>query len=309
MFFKYAIEVEQTRSITRAAENLFMAQPNLSKAIKEMEDTLGYAIFERTSKGVVPTRSGQRFLQYAHNINEQLEKMKSIVSDTDENVQSFKVSIPRSSYIAQGFSSFAASLDKEKGMDVSVHETSSMQTINSVIDRKCNLGVIRYPTAYEQYFLDFLAEKRISYEPIWEFEYVVLFSSEHPLASEKQVDCERLKGYIELIHGDTVIPYLSSGKKSVDGFELDVDKKIYLYDRGVQFDLLCRLPTSFMWVSPMPQNLIETYGLVQRKCTFSGNRCKDVLIYPDGYKFNSFDKMFIDKLFESRNEVAFKEYK
>ena len=41
LYFKYAVEVEQTRSITQAAENLFMAQPNLSKAIKELEEYYG----------------------------------------------------------------------------------------------------------------------------------------------------------------------------------------------------------------------------------------------------------------------------
>lgn len=44
LIFKYAIEVEQTRSITKAAENLYMAQPNLSKAIRELEETLGFPI-------------------------------------------------------------------------------------------------------------------------------------------------------------------------------------------------------------------------------------------------------------------------
>ena len=73
LFFKYAIEVDRTRSITQAAENLFMAQPNLSKAIKETEEMLGYEIFARTSKGVAPTEKGAEFLKYARNIMKQLD--------------------------------------------------------------------------------------------------------------------------------------------------------------------------------------------------------------------------------------------
>ena len=53
LHFKYAIEVERTGSITQAAENLFMGQPNLSKAIMELEETLGFQIFQRTPKGVI----------------------------------------------------------------------------------------------------------------------------------------------------------------------------------------------------------------------------------------------------------------
>ena len=79
LYFKYAVEVEQTRSITQAAENLFMAQPNLSKAIKELEDSLGIIIFERNSKGVTPTKKGMEFLEYAKNILVQLNKMEGLL--------------------------------------------------------------------------------------------------------------------------------------------------------------------------------------------------------------------------------------
>ena len=95
LFFKYVIEVERTRSISQAAENLFMAQPNLSKAIKEMEDTLGFNIFERSSKGVIPTMQGKEFLVYARNIVSQLEKIESIAKPNSAELQFLKVSIPR----------------------------------------------------------------------------------------------------------------------------------------------------------------------------------------------------------------------
>ena len=50
LHFKYAVEVERCGSITQAAENLYMAQPNLSKAIKELEDTLGISICPHVSR-------------------------------------------------------------------------------------------------------------------------------------------------------------------------------------------------------------------------------------------------------------------
>ena len=51
-YLKYAIEVEKNKSISKAAKNLYMGQPNLSRAIKELEDSLGIIIFERKSKGI-----------------------------------------------------------------------------------------------------------------------------------------------------------------------------------------------------------------------------------------------------------------
>ena len=62
LHFKYALEVEKTGSITQAADNLYMGQPSLSKAIKELEDTLNIEIFKRSPRGMVPTEEGARFL-------------------------------------------------------------------------------------------------------------------------------------------------------------------------------------------------------------------------------------------------------
>ena len=74
----YAVEVERCGSITQAAENLYMAQPNLSKAIKELEESMGFAIFSRTSRGVLPTARGKKFLVYAQAILAEEKKMETL---------------------------------------------------------------------------------------------------------------------------------------------------------------------------------------------------------------------------------------
>ena len=71
---KYAVEVDKTRSITRAAENLSMGQPNLSRCIKELEDALGIVLFRRTSKGITPTAQGEEFLADARRVLAQIEE-------------------------------------------------------------------------------------------------------------------------------------------------------------------------------------------------------------------------------------------
>jgi DNA-binding transcriptional LysR family regulator len=305
LHFKYAVEVERTRSITQAAENLFMAQPNLSKAIKELEDTLGIEIFERTSKGVLPTQKGAEFLVYAKNVLEQLNKMERLYIPEDSGRQTFKISIPRGSYIAHAFTRFVAGLDADKEIDVSVQETNSMQAISSVTDEGYKLSIIRCQTDYENYFLDYLEEKNLLFEPIWEFEYLALMSRQHPLASASKVAYNDLTTYIEVVHGDTAIPYLPAGKVKTS----KAKKCIYVYERGSQFDILSHIPKTYMWVSPIPENLLDLYDLVQRKCHAANHKYKDLLIYPKGYQFTTLDRKFIDELYASKNEVAFKQYK
>ncbi len=308
LHFKYAIEVERTRSITQAAENLFMAQPNLSKAIKELEDNLGFPIFERTSKGVVPTTKGTEFLIYARNVLVELDKMESLSSSNDEEIQIINISIPRGSYIASGVTKLISELDFDKGIHVNVQETNSMQSINNIIEGSYNLGIIRYQTIYENYFLDYLRDKQLCYDTIWEFDCLVLMSNRHPLAETEEVKAKELGKYIEIVHGDTVVPYLSTNESKKEDKKDHTTKKIYVYERCSQFDLLTTIPYTYMWISPIPESLLGRYQLVQRKCSGVTRRFKDLLICPKGYKFSALDKKLIDKLYEAKNDVAFKEY-
>ncbi|MDR0598242.1 MAG: LysR family transcriptional regulator [Treponema sp.] len=236
LFFKYAIEIERTRSITKAAENLYMAQPNLSKAVKEMEETIGFFVFERNSKGVFPTQKGLRFLDHARKILDEMEQINKLTDTEDPERQDFSISIPRGSYIAEGFTRFALELDFEKEISVNIQETNSVRTIDDVIGNKFNLGIIRYQTMYENYYFDYLTNKHLDHDQIWEFEYLALMSKNHPLAMDDEVQFAKLHSYIEIIHGDTAVPYLK------------------------------------------------------------------------GYAFTSLDKKFVDKIFESRNEVSLKRY-
>lgn len=304
LHFKYAVEVERTRSITQAAENLFMAQPNLSKAIKELEDTLGITIFERTPKGVIPTQKGAEFLDYAKNVLEQLDRMEQLYIPENTERQRFRLSIPRGSYIAHAFTRFVAELDADKEIDVNLQETNSIQTITNVAEGQFDLGIIRYQIDYENYFFDYLAEKSLQFEPIWEFEYLALMSQQHPLASSKKVLYEALYQYIEIVHGDTVVPYLHANKVQ----RTKAKRRIFVYERGSQFDILSHIPKTYMWVSPIPDSFLKLYGLVQRKCHAVNHKYKDLLICRKGYMFTAQDRKFIDHLYASKNEVAFSQY-
>lgn len=306
LHFKYAVEVERTRSISQAADNLSMAQPNLSKAIKELEETLSFTVFERTSKGVFPTPKGKEFLIYAKNILTQLDKVDALAKPELINTQHFNISIPRGSYIANGFTNFVSELDTTKGIHIKVQETNSMQAIQNITDGPFNLGIIRYQQLYESYFVDYLETKNLYYEPIWEFEYLALMSEKHSLAKAKKINSRQLYNFIEITHGDTTVPYLSLNKK-IDEDEL-LSKKIYVYERSNQFDLLSSIHTTFMWASPVPDRFLKRYGLVLRKCQDSKPLFKDLLIYHKKYNFSDLDQKFIQKLIESKDQLVGKKY-
>lgn len=308
LHLKYALEVERAGSITQAADNLFMGQPNLSKVIKELEESLGISIFKRTAKGIVPTEKGEVFLQYARNILSQMDEMESLCKSANPNRQEFNISIPRCSYISKAVADFIASLDLGRSLVANIKETNSMRAINYVADGLYNIAIIRYQTMFENYFLDFCKYKNICCDTVWEFERVVFMSENHPLAKKCDLRSEDFDNYIEITHGDTSVPYLNAEELQKPALSLCEKKVIYLYERGNQFGLLTTVPGTYMWGSPIPQEILKSYHLVQRKCSAADNLYKDVLIHPKGYTFTEIDRKFMDKLYESKNEVAFRDY-
>ena len=300
-YFKYAIEIERTRSITHAAENLYMGQPNLSRAMKELEDSLGFSIFERTAKGVVPTEKGEEFLMYAKNIVMQLENMERLSYATNENLQTLNVSVPRSSYISCAFSDMVKGLDYDGMIDMNFKETNAMQSIFGVCEGKHNFAIIRYRMENESYFKDFLDEKKLSYETIWEFERIILTSAENKYVKNGIISSDDLGKCIELVHGDTIIPYHQQGVKSGGR---DKIKKIRLYERGNQIELLSEVPESYIWTSPVPKKHLDKYSLISVKSDKPGKLYRDVLVYQNNYKFTELDRKFIDNVYKNKNELS-----
>ena len=168
---KYMVEVERVGSITRAASNLFMGQPNLSKAIKEVENEIGVTVFKRSPKGVFPTEKGKAFLEYAKAIIVQMEKIESLYNPDTADTIRFGISVPRATYITHAFTEFVNGLDREKPISLDFRETNSVDAISNVCDSTSNIAIIRYDINNEEYFLSMLAEKDLKHELVLKFDY------------------------------------------------------------------------------------------------------------------------------------------
>lgn len=291
---KYALEVEKTGLISKAAENLYLNQPHLSKAIRELEESIGITIFNRTPKGVVPTRKGAEFLVYARSIVSQIDEVENMYKRKEEDIHKFDVSVPMACYVAQAFIEFVTELSDSKSIDISYHETNSLMAINSVTNNDNNIAIIRYQTIYEKYFLQFLEENDLTVEPLWEFEYQLIMSVQNPLAMEKQIEYADLDKYIEITHGYLTVPSIPASKAREMMNKSKEKKEIAVFERESQFELLRNVHNTYMWTSPTPANILNTMPLVEKKCNVENNSYKDVLIYRNGYKMNSRETLFVN---------------
>ncbi len=301
LHMKYAVEVARLGSLNKAAETLLIAQPNISRSIKELEADLGISIFNRSAKGMELTPEGEEFIGYAQSILRQIDEVEKAYKQGSPKKQKLSISVPRACYISDAFAEFSKCLSDDPA-EIFYKETNSQRTINNVLNRDYKLGIIRYAENYDKYFKAMLEEKGLSYEMVAEFTYVIIMSRENPLAAKDEITFDDLVPYIEIAHADPYVPTLPLAKVVKDELPDNIDRRIFIFERASQFDLLSENPDTFMWVSPASGKVLDRYGLVQKKCVDNKRVYKDVLIYRDGYKLTRLDKQFITELCEARRK-------
>lgn len=295
---KQIIEVEKTASITQAAKNLYMGQPNLSKSIKELENELGIILFKRTVKGVEATAEGLQFLRHAKEITTKMEELEAIYKPTYEKKFHLKLSVPRATYISLTFSKFLNQINKKQAIDIQYKETNSLEIINDVANGESNFGVIRYQDIYQDYFMNLLKENHLQFEELNSYRMCLLMSKNHPLATYTTIPYLTLTKYIELVHGDFQVPALSPEKIEKMRKLNEPQKRIRIYDRASQFDLLQNVEGTYLWVSPLPFNEIAKYNLIQKECSDAGIN-KDIIIYRTKENLSEYELQFIKALHDS----------
>lgn len=301
LHLKYAVEVAKTKSISKAAENLYMGQPNLSRAIKELETSLGITIFKRTSKGITTTPDGDEFLRRARRIVSQVDEMEEIYRNEKTHKQTFSICVPRASYFSVAMAEFSKHISLDDPAEIFYKETNSMRTITNVTRGDFNLGIVRFQAAFEKYFVGMFKEKKLEYDTVSEFAYRMAVKWNSPLAKKENISIEDLRNYIEITHGDPYVPSLPLIDVKKAELSEHVDKRIYVFERATQFMLLGNVPNTFMWMSPVPQPLLDNYGLVMRECPEHAKPYKDVLIYRKDYKLSELDKIFITDLCNAKH--------
>ncbi|MBR5322953.1 MAG: LysR family transcriptional regulator [Clostridia bacterium] len=299
LHMKYAVEVAKAGSINKASEMLFVAQPNLSRAIKDLEADLGITIFDRSAKGMVLTIEGREFLTYAQQILRQIDNVEHIYKQGKAQKQKFSLSAPRSGYISQAFSHFSKHIDTTNA-EVFYNETNSWRAINNILMSDYSLGVVRYDKEYDKYYKIKLEEKGLNVEDIAEFHYRLVVHKDSPLAAKETVKISELSSYIEIVHADSSIPSLPVTVEKKSEAVSENERRIFVFERASKLDLLSENKQTFVWVSPVPEKILKSYGLVEKKCDDSKTLYKDVLIYKKDYKLSKLDKLFIEELHKTK---------
>ncbi len=293
---RYLVEIEKTHSISTAADNLYMGQPNLSRSIRELEESLGFDIFHRTAKGTTLTRAGKEVFLHAKEILTKIEAIEELGRKNASGTQVYGVSVPHAYWVSYAFAQFASSLDFEAPIALDFQETNALHAIENVQDQRHSLAVIRYARSDENAIVRLLQERELAFEQLSEVRKQVLFAASHPLAQKESISLSDLTPFLELVYGDET----AFDGQNADAKPANREKQISIYNRAVLIDLLIGIPTSFAWTSLFPKNMLERNGLVLRPCAAAQSSLVEryVLIYRRNHELSALDKRYVNALFK-----------
>lgn len=232
---KYVIAVAEKGSISEAAKALYISQPSLTNAVKELEKEMNITIFGRTNKGVIISKEGEVFLSYARQVLEQAELMEEKYSGKKSRKQQFCVSTQHYSFAVNAFVDLIKQYGSEE-YDFSIRETQTYEIIEDVANLKSEVGILYLNDFNKDIIGKIIKAHDLKFTELFSAKPHVFISNKNPLADKEYVTLEDLEPY----------PYLSFEQGEHNSFYYSEEilstiirkKNIRVRDRATLFNLL-----------------------------------------------------------------------
>jgi DNA-binding transcriptional LysR family regulator len=180
--------------MNKAAEKLFISQPSLSSAIKELEKFAGVKLFHRTAKGVEKTPDGEEFLTYARPIYQQYEILNQKYGGKTPIKRKFGVSTQHYSFAVKAFIETVKSFDT-KEYEFAIRETRTLDVINDVSIGRSEIGILYISDFNRKFIKKTLDDNEIIFHLLKKCGVFVYIANSHPLANKKKITFEKLRDY------------------------------------------------------------------------------------------------------------------
>lgn len=190
----YTVKTAETKSMNKAATELFISQPALSSAIHELEEELQIQIFHRNQKGIIVTTEGESFLSYARQIVEMSEMLKDRYREGENRANKFSVSMQHYSFAVEAFMTLAEEF-KLHDYELAVHETKTAEVIENVDKFRSEIGIVYQSSFNEKAIQKILADHDLEFVPLFSCDVYVYMSATHPLAKRKRVSLDEIMDY------------------------------------------------------------------------------------------------------------------
>lgn len=190
----YAITISETGSFNKAAELLYVAQPSLTGAIKELEKELGIKLFNRSGRGASLTADGLEFITYARQVYYQYESLMGKYGKAGKRKKKFGVSTQHYSFAVKSFVEMVKQFDTEE-YEFAIRETKTKEVINDVITSKSEIGILYLSDFNRKAIEKLLRTNGLEFHRLTECETYVYLWKGHPLAKKREIDFSELADY------------------------------------------------------------------------------------------------------------------
>ncbi|USK83374.1 LysR family transcriptional regulator [Peribacillus asahii] len=233
--FRYIVEIAKHNSISKAAAALYVTQPSISKAVRDLEAELGITILDRTNKGVVFTKDGTELLFYAKMLLEQLESVvHHFQKEKKADLTKFSIS---SQHYGFAIEAVANLMDyfSERRYELEIREGKTTDVIDDVYASRSILGILSLTDLNKHFFERHFISKSLMFTPLASLKQHVFLRKEHPLAQLQCITLEQLRDYPYLTYQqDDMLLHFAEETLNVN----NIGKLVYLKDRGAMNDLL-----------------------------------------------------------------------
>lgn len=235
---KYVTTIANIGSISEAAKRLFVSQPSLTKAIKELEKEMGITIFDRTNKGITVSKEGERFLGYARQVLEQAALLEEQYKSQSGGKKQFSVSTQHYSFAVNAFVELLKGAEIDQ-YDVSLRETQTYEIIDDVAHMKSEIGLLYYNDFNRPVLEKLIHTNELTFTELFTAHPYIFIGKTHPLAHKEVVSMDELEEY----------PYISFEQGDHNSFYFSEEifstvvrpKHIRVRDRASLFSLLLGL--------------------------------------------------------------------
>ena len=231
---RYIIEIEHIGSINKASQHLYVSQSTLSRAIKEVETQIGMALFHRTSKGVVATYDGKKFIEHAQNLLQNIDELESrYFTTTKSNQDTLLVATQRCTPVIDGFiQNYQKYCQDRELLNLALQEDTTENIIRMVCNRIYGVGILHYTSDLEESFLRKCKSMDLEWQILDRSPVVVQLRVGHPLAQFDTLTVDMLAPYPHITFSDediTSINYCSDVSQYNPSI---LKKRIVIQDRG-----------------------------------------------------------------------------
>lgn len=277
------IEVAETNSFAKAAQNLNLSQPALSRRVQKLEYELGTSLFDRTTRKVQLSYSGRNFFDRAKGIIEVIQTATKTLSEKYSFPSIVKISAVNTALRNIVFPTIKLFKESNPNCKVQIIERSANYVVDSVLGGECDFAVN---------FMG-LQEPGIEFEPLFEEEYVVIFPKGDVLEKKRKIKISEIKGrdFIAVWKGSGSRIYfedaLAQHKESLEWtYEVrHVPNALQMVEQGMGITLAPRLAISKEYKGLSFRPLIDpkvtrVMGLIKRsgrKLSFDSQGLYDLL--------------------------------